>query len=128
MCPFTILKLSSISFRAGTIALVVHDAAASILSSEDALSSLTPKTIFLIFPFPGAVNKTLSTLGFFTCCESPSSSLHTPVLSITVALLISKSLYLTFFGLSEYINETSFPFIINELFCLFTLIVPGNGP
>jgi len=44
------------TFNTGTIAFVVHDAAEIILSSFSKIESLTPYTIFLISPLPGAVN------------------------------------------------------------------------
>ena len=88
MCPLTILKLSLTNFNTGTMALVVQEAAAISLSSSLTLSSLTPKTIFLIFAFPGAVRMTFSMDGFLRCCFNPSSSLQAPVLSISVALLM----------------------------------------
>ena len=52
------------------------------------LEEPSKNTIFLILPYPGAVSKTLSTDGFLTCSIKLSSSLLTPVLSITVAFLM----------------------------------------
>ena len=60
MCPFSMPNASSITFKTGTMALVVQDAAEKIFSSAACCSWLTPNTIFGTPP-PGAVNKTLAT-------------------------------------------------------------------
>ena len=71
------------SFSTGTIALVVHDAAEIILSDSFNAESFTPKTIFLISPFAGAVSITLDAPEE-RCCDKVSSSRHMPVLSMTI--------------------------------------------
>ena len=58
MCPPLILNLSLIVFRTGTIAFVVHEAADIIWSFSSRIESFIPYTIFLIFPFAGAVKIT----------------------------------------------------------------------
>jgi hypothetical protein len=79
--------LSLISFKTGTIALVVQDAAEIIESDESSSESLTPKTIFLILSLPGAVNITFDAPPF-KCLPRPFSSLQMPVLSITIGFMI----------------------------------------
>ena len=71
--------------------MVVHDAADIISSFLSNILLLTPLTIFLIFPFAGAVKITFFAPDF-KCLERPSSSLHAPVLSITIGFKISWSL------------------------------------
>ena len=88
---------------------------------------MTPKTIFLISPLPGAVRTTLSA-PVSRCFDKPASSLHTPVLSITIGLLISKSEYLKDSGPLAYINFIGLPLTINVSLSLSTLIVPENFP
>ena len=81
--PYLSLRI----FRTGTIALVVHDAAEIILSASVKDLSLTPKTMFLISPFAGAVKITFEAQES-RCCDKSVSSLHIPVLSITIGLII----------------------------------------
>ena len=71
----------------GVMAFVVQEAADNIVSVSSMSFWLTPITTFLM-PLPGAVNMTFDTPLARKCKQSPSSSRHLPVLSITTALLI----------------------------------------
>ena len=72
----------------------MHEAADIMASLSFKISSLIPKTIFLISPFAGAVNITLLAPDF-KCFERLSSSLHTPVLSITIGSITVSYTHLT---------------------------------
>ena len=76
----------------------MHEAADIMASLSFKISSLIPKTIFLISPFAGAVNMTLLAPDF-KCFERLSSSLHTPVLSITIGSIMLCYAYFTSSGL-----------------------------
>jgi hypothetical protein len=58
---FTTPKVSSIAFRIGVIALVVHDAAEKILTLVGVVLIVVDAMNDIWDAFPGAVSKTLST-------------------------------------------------------------------
>ena len=67
--------------------MVVDVAADIILSASVKDFSLIPKRLFLLSPFAGAVYITFEA-PVSRCCVKSVSSLHIPVLSITIGLII----------------------------------------
>ncbi|MNC30911.1 hypothetical protein D3C75_792140 [compost metagenome] len=78
--------LSCITLSTGVMALVVQEAAETILSSGPITSWLTPNTTFFISPLPGAVSSTRAAPRALRCSDRPASSRQTPVLSTISAL------------------------------------------
>ncbi|MNY18554.1 hypothetical protein D3C86_1519410 [compost metagenome] len=80
--------LSFTALSTGTMALVVQEAAETILSSALMSPWLMPCTMFFSAPLPGAVSTTRAMPGQARCWLKPSASRHTPVLSTSSALSI----------------------------------------
>ena len=80
------LSLSALS--GGTMALVVQLARDRMVSLSSTMPWLTPGTMFLMSPLPGAVRIALLMPGHFRCWPRPSRSRHLPVLSTSSASLM----------------------------------------